>query len=77
MDYQNLSSKILTSIKEARKRKGFNQIDIAEKLNISTRTYQRIESGTGSIDLMMAIKLNKLLSLDLKNYFEIDDNRPQ
>lgn len=40
-----------------RKKKGINQEDLAEKLNVSTRTIQFLESGTNLPSLSLAIRI--------------------
>ena len=47
------------NLKDLRKKRGFSQNELAEKLNISERQYQRLEAGTsdGSIALWQNLKI--------------------
>ncbi len=47
------------NLKDLRKKRGFSQKELAEKLNISERQYQRLEAGTsdGSIALWQNLKI--------------------
>lgn len=46
------------NLKDLRKKRGFSQKELAEKLNISERQYQRLEAGTsnGSVALWQNLK---------------------
>ena len=46
------------NLKDLRKKRGFSQKELAEKLDISERQYQRIEAGTsdGSVALWQNLK---------------------
>ena len=47
------------NLKDIKKKRGFSQKELAEKLNISERQYQRLEAGTsdGSIALWQNLKI--------------------
>lgn len=47
------------NLKDLRKKRGFSQKELAEKLNISERQYQRLEAGTsdGSVALWQNLKI--------------------
>lgn len=46
------------NLKDLRKKRGFSQKELAEKLNISERQYQKLEAGTsnGSVALWQNLK---------------------
>lgn len=46
------------NLKDLRKKRGFSQKELAEKIDISERQYQRIEAGTsdGSVALWQNLK---------------------
>ena len=51
-------------IRRARRARGFTQVDLAQRANISRTTLQLIEDGRGP-SLNTAIKLLRILSFDL------------
>ena len=50
-------------IKEYRKKRGFTQEGLAEKLNISTRQLQRIEKDETKTTIETLRKIRKILSI--------------
>jgi|SRR5690606_18321307 len=44
-------SSILTRIKEIRKRRGWSQSEMADRLSVALKTYQNLESGITRMDL--------------------------
>ena len=60
---------ILQKIKELRKKKGFSQKDMAEKLNISISGYGKIELGENLLSIDRFLAICKLL--EVKSYNQI------
>ena len=56
---------ILKKIKAERINRGYNQADMANKLDISTATYSRFERGITSTNYEMLIKISSILDLKL------------
>lgn len=52
-------------VRRTRRERGFSQADLAERANISRSGLQKIEEGRGSPSLETAIKLLRVLSLDI------------
>lgn len=50
--------------KSARKKRGLTQVEVAEKVGISSNTYSRIERGVQKPELDNAVKIGKALSID-------------
>ena len=71
--YKGLSMR--KNLKEARKKAGMTQREVAEKLNLNIRHYQKIESGEigGSFDIWDA--LEDMLGIHQRKLREIEDNR--
>lgn len=60
---------ILKKIKEARKKKGLSQKGIADKLNISVSTYQKMEQGILILSLERFLKICQILQIESYNEF--------
>ncbi|WP_347028746.1 helix-turn-helix transcriptional regulator [Blautia wexlerae] len=54
------------TLRDIRIAKGMRQIDLAEKLGISVRTYQRIEYGEQLPNVQVAIRLQKIFCRDIE-----------
>ena len=52
-------------MRELRVAHGFTQLELAEKLGISLRTYQRIEYGQQKPNVHVVISLQKLFQKDI------------
>ena len=52
-------------VRRTRRERGISQADLAERANISRSGLQKIEEGRGSPSLQTAIKLLRVLSLDI------------
>ena len=59
-------------IAEARKSKGLTQFQVAEKISISPRNYQRYEKGECIPRLDTAVKLSVVLSIPLESLIKKD-----
>ena len=64
-------SKLANEIKYERKRRKLKQSDMAEKLNISIRTYQRYEKGVNQIPQPIISKLSKILNLNYRELIQL------
>ena len=58
-------------IKEYRKKRGFTQEGLAEKLNISTRQLQRIEKDETKTTIETLRKIRKILSISDEDMVKI------
>jgi len=58
-------SSILTRIKEIRKRRGWPQSEMAERLNVALKTYQNLESGVTRMDLDRLVQVATILEVEL------------
>ena len=52
-------------IRKARRARGFSQIELASRANLSRSGLQKIEEGRGSPSIETAMRLLRTLSLDL------------
>lgn len=52
-------------MRELRVAHGFTQLELAEKLGISLRTYQRIEYGQQKPNVHVVIRLQKIFQKDI------------
>ena len=59
---------------EARKSKGFSQLQIAQKLHMDHTSYQRREKGVTKIHITEWEKLAQILEVPLNEIFEPDEN---
>lgn len=59
-----------TFIKDAREKQNLFQADVAEQIGISQAFYSHIERGLRNVDLVMAMKICKVLKLNLSNYIK-------
>lgn len=57
-------------IREARKRRGLRQEDVAAKLKITKSYYGHIERGERNVDFILAIRICKILGLNLNEFLE-------
>lgn len=73
-DIDLLTKKFRINIKHFRNAKGIAQTVIAEKLNISTRGYQRIESGHSLPTLDLILKLMKIFEVEFSELFSYRNN---
>ena len=60
---------------EARKSKGFSQLQVAEKLCMDSSSYSRREKGQIKIHITEWEKLAKILEVPLHDIFEPDENQ--
>lgn len=58
--------KRVTSLKELRVAHGMTQTELADKLHISLRTYQRIEYGQQKPNVYVVILLQKIFQKDIE-----------
>jgi transcriptional regulator with XRE-family HTH domain len=62
-------------IKRVRELKGFSQTEVAEKLNISQRTYSDIENDKTRLDLARLENLSKIFEVDPIDLLTFDDKQ--
>lgn len=68
--------KIRKNLQDARKAAGLTQEDLAEKLRISARQYQRMEAGTSNGAFRHWDALEDLLGIHQRILREIRENHP-
>jgi len=71
----NMNKYISNQIKSIRKSKSLNQSEMAEKLKISHRYYQKIESGRIDLKISLIQRISGCLNIDPCSLFT--DNSPQ
>ena len=54
-----------TNLIKARKAKGLTQKQVAEKIDICVRQYQKLEAGTSNGSIELWCKLKKLLNISI------------
>lgn len=57
-------------VEDARRRKGFSQAEVASAVNIAQSQYCRIESAKREVDLITAMRICQVLSLDLSDFIK-------
>ena len=60
-----------TILKQKRKNKGLSQVEVAEKANITIRSYQRYESGERVPNVYIAQEIADILQTDVKELFPL------
>ena len=60
-----------SSLKIIRESKGLMQIQVAEKANISIRSYQRFESGKCTPNVITAQKIASILNVSVEELFPV------
>ena len=58
-------SAILRRIRETRRRRGWSQSEMADRLNIALKTYQNLESGITRIDIERLAQVAATLDVEL------------
>ena len=53
------------NLKEVRKQTGFTQQEVADKLGVSLRTYQRYEIDGDRVDYKKLMQISKILGVDM------------
>ena len=61
-------TKLPKNLKDLRKKRGFSQKELAEKLNISERQYQKLEAGTSNGSIEVWCKLKIILNSETIDY---------
>jgi transcriptional regulator with XRE-family HTH domain len=61
------ATKHIVGLITARTNKGITQREMAERLGVKLRSYQRYEQGTRKLSLEKAIEISELLQIDIKN----------
>ena len=65
----NLNQKIGLKLKQIRENNKINQAEMAVKLNVSYRTYQRYEHGEKNMTLVMMVKFANIMGTTTANLF--------
>lgn len=58
-----------TVLKQKREQKGFTQVEIADKANITVRAYQRYEASERTPNVRVALSLAKVLNCPVEELF--------
>jgi transcriptional regulator with XRE-family HTH domain len=69
MEEKELRAVFAENIKKFRKRRGWNQLLLAEKLDISSNFLSEIETGKGWVSPLTLVKLAKVLEIDVFELF--------
>ena len=72
----NKVQKVNRALKERRENSGFTQIQIAEKVGISERCYQRYESGERCPDIYLGQLIAHALGCYVSQIFPLQDGNP-
>ena len=56
---------ILRTIRSARKKRGYTQAEMADKMNMRKLAYQRLESGATKLDLSRLIQIIGILEIEI------------
>lgn len=64
-------------IAELRKKQGFTQQQLADKLNLSNKTISKWESGAGSPDIANLLDLAEVLGVSVDELLRGELNKPQ
>ena len=56
-------------LRDERTKKRFSVLEMAERVGVSARSYQRMESGVGSVGLVHYVNASSLLDLDFNKTF--------
>jgi len=65
-----MQEKILNKIKKLRREFGFTQVQLAQKLNIETSTYQKMESGENHTWLKYLPDILMIYKIEISNFFK-------
>ncbi len=65
-----------TNLINARRSKGLTQVQVAEKANITERSYLRYESGECVPNVYTAIRIAKALNTKVEKIFPLSDDTP-
>jgi transcriptional regulator with XRE-family HTH domain len=57
-------------IKRGREARGLTQVEVATLLGISRSYYNYIELGSRNVDLVLAMKICRVLRIDLSDYIK-------
>lgn len=66
-------SRVVFKLKLYRELANYSQVQFAQILSMSLRTYQRLESGNASLDLGMIFKISHYLKIDLNEWLAKTD----
>ena len=73
MKEQDLRALLAENIKKYRARRGWSQLKLSEKLDISTNFLSEIENGKGWVSPLTLVKLGAALDVEVFELFKPDD----
>jgi len=62
---------VKTILKQVRQQKGFTQVEVADKANITVRAYQRYEAGERVPNVHIALNIAKVLNHPVEELFSV------
>ncbi|MCB0482781.1 MAG: helix-turn-helix transcriptional regulator [Flavobacteriales bacterium] len=65
---------LLFNLRKIRELRGYGQEFMANQLEISTKTYSRIESGETKLPVMRLDKISEILGVSISEILEFDSN---
>ena len=66
---KEIINQIGNNIKEQRKKAGFTQAELAEKINVDPKYISRLETGTSTPSISTVIKISEVLKIDFQSFF--------
>ncbi len=67
--------RVLNKIRAFRMKKGFSHAFMANQLNISTSSYQKIETHETKLNIATFYKIAKILELDVVNLLDVSEEK--
>ncbi|MDR2276186.1 MAG: helix-turn-helix domain-containing protein [Sphingobacterium sp.] len=74
MDAELFQREIIDSLKSIRIKKGYSQLYISEKLNISQSNYNKIENHQVSVKLLLLLKILDCLNISFQQLITKEDS---
>ncbi len=59
-------------IKQYRKKTGFTQAELAEKINVDPKYISRLETGTSTPSIAIIARLGEVLNVEIFNFFIVE-----
>lgn len=66
-NYEEILIRIGKNIRQIRKRYGYTQTDLSEKLGVSLMTISRIENGNVAMNILLLLDILKLLNIEMNS----------
>lgn len=70
-------TKLNEIIIENRKKRGLTQVELAKKMNLSSKTISKWETGVTNPDFESLVKLSQILEIDINNLFDSFDKEEE